>query len=217
MGNYNDVLMEQLANKGDGSYAYVDNLDEARRIFVDNLTGTLQTIASDAKVQVEFDPETVSLYRLLGYENRDIADHLFRDDTVDAGEIGAGHEVTALYEIKLAENVRKRDSLATLRLRYHSKQTEQVVETAVELTRRNVAERWESATPALRLSSVVAEFAEILKGSHWAKEGSLEALQRRVESVARDYRGDPQVDELLRLVQRAKRIAPASVAYGEDE
>ena len=80
MGNYNDVLMEQLADQGDGSYAYVDTLDEARRIFVENLTGTLQTIASDAKVQVEFNPETVSRYRLIGYENRDIADDRFRDD-----------------------------------------------------------------------------------------------------------------------------------------
>ena len=74
MGNYNDVLMEQLADRGDGNYSYVDNLGEARRVFVENLTGTLQTIASDAKVQVEFDRQVVSRYRLLGYENRDIAD-----------------------------------------------------------------------------------------------------------------------------------------------
>jgi len=217
MGNYNDVLMEQLADKGDGSYAYVDTLDEARRIFVENLTGTLQTIASDAKVQVEFDPDTVSLYRLLGYENRDIPDHLFRDDTVDAGEIGAGHEVTALYEIKLKENVGRRDRLATLRLRYRSKETDRVVETALELSQRNFAKRWKSATPALRLSSVVAEFAEILKGSHWAKGNSLEALEQRVAAVAADYRGNQQVQDLLDLVWQARCLAPASVAYGEDE
>ena len=217
MGNYNDVLMEQLADQGDGTYAYVDTLDEARRIFVENLTGTLQTIASDAKVQVEFDPDTVSLYRLLGYENRDIADHRFRDDTVDAGEIGAGHEVTALYEIKLQENVAKRDRLATLRLRYRSKETGQVVETAVELSQKNFAKRWESATPALRLSSVVAEFAEILKGSHWAKEGTLDMLERRVTDLAAEHRGDPDVQNFLTLVEQARRIAPQSVAYGEDE
>jgi Ca-activated chloride channel family protein len=217
MGNYNDVLMEQLADKGDGSYAYVDTLDEARRIFVENLTGTLQTIASDAKVQVEFDPATVSLYRLLGYENRDIADHRFRDDTVDAGEIGAGHEVTALYEIKLQENVAKRDRLATLRLRYRSKETGQIVETAVDLSQRNFAKRWESATPALRLSSVVAEFAEILRGSHWAKEGTLDMLERRVTDLAAEHRRDPEVQDFLTLVEQARRIAPHSVAYGEDE
>ena len=135
MGNYNDVLMEQLADRGDGNYAYVDTLDEARRIFVENLTGTLQTIASDAKIQVEFDPEAVSRYRLLGYENRDVADQHFRDDTVDAGEIGAGHRVTALYEIKLADEPRRRGPLAEVRLRYRSRETGRVVEDSLEVRR----------------------------------------------------------------------------------
>src|SRR5205823_899226 len=80
MGNYNDVLMEQLADKGDGNYYYVDDLAEARRVFVENLTGTLQTIAKDAKIQVEFDPSRVLRYRLLGFENRDVADRDFRND-----------------------------------------------------------------------------------------------------------------------------------------
>jgi Ca-activated chloride channel family protein len=217
MGNYNDILMEQLADQGDGSYAYVDTLDEARRIFVENLTGTLQTIASDAKVQVEFNPETVSRYRLIGYENRDIADHRFRDDTVDAGEIGAGHQVTALYEIKLHENVGKRDLLATLRLRYRSKASGEVVETAVDLTRRNISKRWESASRALRLSSVVAEFAEILKGSYWAKEGSLDMLEQRAAGVAADYRGDREVQDLVTLIGQARRLTPISEGYNEDD
>ena len=104
MGNYNDVLMEQLANKGNGNYTYVDTLDEARRVFVEDLTSTLQVIAKDAKIQVEFNPETVSRFRLLGYENRRLAHEDFRNDTVDAGEVGAGHSVTALYEIKLHED-----------------------------------------------------------------------------------------------------------------
>ena len=89
MGNFNDVLLEQLADNGDGSYAYVDRLGEARRIFVENLTGTLQTIARDAKVQVNFDPEVVRRYRLLGYENRQVADQDFRNDYVDAGRSGS--------------------------------------------------------------------------------------------------------------------------------
>ena len=104
MGNYNDVLMEQLADQGDGNYHYVDTLDEARRVFVENLTGTLQTVAKDAKVQVEFDPaDGRRASASLGYENRDVADRDFRNDTVDAGEIGAGHTVTALYEVRLRE------------------------------------------------------------------------------------------------------------------
>ncbi len=217
MGNYNDVLMEQLADQGDGSYAYVDTLDEARRIFVENLTGTLQTIASDAKVQVEFNAETVSRYRLIGYENRDIADDRFRDDSVDAGEIGAGHEITALYEIKLQEDVGKRDLLATLRLRYRSKATGEVVETAVDLTRRNISKQWENASPALRLSSVVAEFAEILKGSYWAKDGSLDRLEQRAAGVAADDRGDREVQDLVTLIGQARRLTPTSVGYDGDE
>ena len=100
MGNYNDILMEQLADNGDGSYAYVDTVEEAERLFINDLTSTLMVIARDAKVQVEFNPAVVRSYRLIGYENRDVADEDFRDDTVDAGELGPGHSVTALYEIK---------------------------------------------------------------------------------------------------------------------
>ena len=116
IANFNDVLMEQLANDGDGNYAYVDTLSQARRVFVENLTGMLQVIAKDAKVQVDFDPSVVSRYRLLGYENRRIADRDFRNDTVDAAEVGAGHTVTALYEIKLSDDVQGR--IATVYIRY---------------------------------------------------------------------------------------------------
>jgi hypothetical protein len=101
MDNYNDTLMEQLADNGDGMYAYIDDMNEARHQFIDNLTSNLQTIAMDAKVQVDFNPEVVMRYRLVGFENRAIADEDFRDNKVDAGEIGAGHSVTALYEVKL--------------------------------------------------------------------------------------------------------------------
>ena len=90
MGNYNDALMERLADGGDGSYHYVNEFEEARRLFTEDLTATLQVIAYDAKIQVEFNPETVARYRLIGYENRAIADEDFRNDSVDAGEIGAG-------------------------------------------------------------------------------------------------------------------------------
>jgi Mg-chelatase subunit ChlD len=107
MGNYNDVLLEKLADLGDGNYYYVDDLGEARRIFRRDLVGTLQTVARDAKVQVEFDPGAVVRWRLLGYENRAVADSDFRNDAVDAGEVGAGHQVTALYEVKLAPPSRR--------------------------------------------------------------------------------------------------------------
>lgn len=99
MGNYNEVMLEKLGNKGNGSYAYIDSIEQARRAFVANLTGTLQTIAHDAKIQVDFNPDVVSRYRLLGYEDRDVADTDFRNDRVDGGEVGAGQRVTGLYEI----------------------------------------------------------------------------------------------------------------------
>jgi Ca-activated chloride channel family protein len=206
MGNYNDILMEQLADKGDGNYAYVDDLSEAKRVFVENLTGTLLTVASDAKVQVEFDPAVVSRYRLLGYENRDIADDRFRDDSVDAGEIGAGHSVTALYEIKVQERPVRRRPLATLRLRYLSKRQGEVVETTREIHQREMAPTWEAASRELKLAAVVAEFAEILRGSYWAKDGDLQALFVRSQQLSAEFAGNQEVAELVSLTGKAARI-----------
>jgi Ca-activated chloride channel family protein len=213
MGNYNDVLMEQLADQGDGNYAYVDDLDAARRVFVENLTGTLQTIAGDAKVQVEFEKRLVQSYRLLGYENRDIADRDFRNDAVDAGEIGAGHQVTALYEVKLRDGASSRGTLATLRLRYRSKSTGQVVEDAVELDRRDLVDEWSRAPRGLQMAAVAAEFAEILKGSYWVKERSRDDLAARAQNLRRLGSWDADAAELAELIAIAARLqGPASGA-----
>ncbi len=203
MGNYNDVLMERLADTGNGRYAYVDTLDEARRIFVENLTGTLQTLAAEARVQVEFDSSRVSRYRLLGYENRDIADHRFRDPTVDAGEIGVGHKVTALYEIKLAGKLRDSDRIGTLRLRYGSIDTGKTIELERAVTGADFARRWQDASPALRLTSLVAEYAEILKRSYWAREGDLDDVFRRAQRLSAQFEGDREVADFVSLVGRA--------------
>jgi len=99
MGNHNDRMLKILANKGNGNYGYIDNIEEARKLLVEGLTGTLMTIAKDVKIQVDFNPKQVAAYRLLGYENRKLRDEDFHNDKIDAGEIGAGHSVTALYEI----------------------------------------------------------------------------------------------------------------------
>ena len=187
MGNYNDIMMEQLANDGDGAYYYVDTLSEAQRIFVDDLTGTLQVIAKDAKVQVEFNPEVVSRYRLLGYENRDVADEDFRDDEVDAGEIGAGHSVTALYELKLRDGAD--GALGTVYMRYEDVGLNEVVEINREFQYEELATSFEEAPPTFQLSAVVAEFAEVLRGSYWAREGNLPAVAdqaRRVQQLLPD-------------------------------
>lgn len=207
MGNYNDVLMEQLANRGDGAYAYVDTLEEARRVFVENLTGTLQSVAKDARAQVEFDPAVVARYRLLGYENRFLPDERFRDDTVDAGEVGAGHSVSALYEVKLHPGAPRRASAATLTLRYRSAESGRVEELSRSIAARELERDWERAPAAVRLASVVGEFAEILKGSYWAKDGDLDDLFRRAQKIsAEDYPGDLRVAELAALVGRAASL-----------
>ena len=209
MGNYNDVLMEQLADKGDGNYYYVDQLDEARRVLVENLTGTLQVIAKDAKIQVEFRPSRVLRYRLLGFENRDVADRDFRNDKVDAGEIGAGHEVTALYEVKLAPGT-GHGPIATVRLRYarpeHDGGAPEVREIAKEFSSGGLAPRFEDTSPYFRLDAAVAEFAEILRASYWAKESRLSDVLPVARSAARDLR-EGVAAEFVSLVERAARLS----------
>ncbi len=205
MGNFNDILMEQLANDGDGAYYYVDTLSEARRIFVDDLTGTLQFIAKDAKVQVEFNPETVSRYRLLGYENRDVADEDFRNDAVDAGEIGAGHSVTALYELKLREGAE--GILGTVYMRYEDVGLNEVVEINREFHRVDLAESFEEASSRFQFSAVVAEFAEVLRGSYWAREGSLQAVADEARRVQQLLPESADVSEFASLAAQAARLA----------
>ncbi|MCB1057017.1 MAG: von Willebrand factor type A domain-containing protein, partial [Acidobacteria bacterium] len=217
MGNYNDALMEKLADQGDGRYAYVDDLREARRVFVEELTGTLETVASDARVQVEFDRQHVERYRLLGYENRDMKDELFRDDTADAGEIGSGHGVTALYEVKLERGVERLGAahLATLRLRYRSTASGHFEEQEIPIDLEDLAPTWQDTSRALRLSTLVAEFAEILRGSYWAKGGDLHEVFRRAQQVSAEYPGDVRVAEFAALVGRAAELVDAGKKPGE--
>ena len=220
MGNYNDVLMEQLADKGDGNHYYVDNLDEAHRVFVENLTGTLQVIAMDAKVQVEFDSTRVLRYRLIGFENRDVADRDFRNDKVDAGEIGAGHEVTALYEVKLARGV-KRGTIATVRFRYARPGDEaggapDVREIAERLDAADLERRFADAAPRFRLDAAVAEFSEILRGSYWAKEGRLADVLSAARSAAGRLH-DKAADEFVSLVEKAARLGSNAKRGGPEE
>ena len=202
MGNFNDVLMEQLANQGNGTYAYVDTLNEAKRIFVENLTGTLQLIAKDAKVQVDFNPQVVSRFRLLGYENRRLDREDFRDDKADGGEIGSGHSVTALYEIKLHAGAS--GQLATVFIRYEDPDTHCVSEISEKIFTTQLSETFEGVSSEFQLAATVAEFAEILRESFWAQEGSLEAVSQSVEDIAPQI-PNAQVDELRHLVSRSIR------------
>ncbi|RKH70447.1 DUF3520 domain-containing protein [Corallococcus aberystwythensis] len=204
MGNYNDVLMERLAQVGEGNYSYVDKLEEARRIFVQNLTGTLQVVAKDVKLQVEFDRKTVSRYRLIGYENRLLTKQQFNDDRVDAGEVGAGHAVTALYEVKLRDP--EQSHFGTLRIRYKAPEggSSRLIEKAMPVTLLRPA--FEKAASPTRLSYVAAAFAEKLRGSYWARPLTYDALVSLWEELGTPLKSRQDVVELGELIRLAKKL-----------
>ncbi len=210
MGNYNDILMEQLANDGDGNYAYVETISQARRVFVEDLTGMLQVIAKDAKVQVEFNPDVVSRYRLIGYENRRVADQDFRVDTIDAGEVGAGHAVTALYELKFHEGAK--GQVAKVFLRYEDPKTGRVIEIDKSFDRSQLMASMEEASPRFQLDSAVAEYAEILRDSYWAQDGTLRDVRNLTQRVIMMLPNDPDVAEFARLVAQAMQIEEDTVS-----
>ena len=160
-GNYKDTMMEQIANKGDGNYYYLDTMMEARRVFSDKLTSTMEVIAKDVKIQVEWDPEAVLAYRLVGYENRDIADRDFRNDKVDA-EIGAGHQVTAIYEVAFKDA--RPGPLVPFVFETRPQVDAPAVERAFVLPETAVRGAFTSMSNGSQLAVAAAGFAEILRG-----------------------------------------------------
>ncbi len=201
MGTYNDTLMEQLADKGDGNYGYIDNNAAAQRLLVDGLTSTLQTIALNAKVQVDFNPDVVAYYRLIGYENRAVADSDFRNNAVDAGEIGAGHTVTALYAVIFKPSGEGR--IATMNLRWEDPTTHQVQEINGNFNTWDMAKSFDDASPRYQLDVVVAQFAELLRHSPYAQETSMNDLRVRADRLSAQIPGDPDVAEFAHLVGQA--------------
>ncbi|MCB9452231.1 MAG: von Willebrand factor type A domain-containing protein [Anaerolineaceae bacterium] len=204
MGNYNDVLMEQLANDGNGNYYYVDTLREARRVFIYNLTGTLQVIAYDAKVQVDFNPDVTDRYRLIGYENRAIADQDFRNDTVDAGEVGAGHSVTALYELALEDGVPE-GVVATVYIRYKDAETGEIVERSQDITVADLLPSIDDAPADFRLLAAAAEFSELLRESYWAQDGNYVDVLNLAAPLVDEMPDNADVAEFVELVRLAGR------------
>jgi Ca-activated chloride channel family protein len=209
-GNYKDVMMEQLANQGDGNYSYIDSESQARRVFSEQVSGLLEVIARDVKIQVEFDPNFVKEYRLIGYENRDVADKDFRNDKVDAGEIGAGHSVTAIYDVVLKSTA---SSPVTVRLRHKAPLgSDEATESVVSMAPGAIAPSFEAAPADLRFATAVMGFAEILRQSPHAKGFSLGDVEKLGRASAAG-RGDQQ--EFLDIVRRASALAgggSASVA-----
>lgn len=200
MGNYNDVLIEQLATKGDGTYYYIDDLAEAKRVFVEQLTGTLQVIARDAKVQVEFDQDVVSRYRLIGYEKRDVRDEDFRKDTVDGGEVGSGHTVTAFFEVKLKQA--EPSSIGTVFIRYQSPDKDRVIEDRQALILKRPATA--QSVAAIRFLSAVVLYSEIMRESYWVKHRELAEVKELLKEVDSSY--VPDFEDFEDMVRRTIRL-----------
>jgi Ca-activated chloride channel family protein len=224
--NYNEHLMEQLADAGDGNYAYIDNLREARKVLVDQLGSTLAVVAKNVKLQVEFNPAQVSEYRLLGYENRALKREDFSNDKVDAGEIGAGHTVTALYEIVpkgekgWLEPLRYGNSgagvsgntgeLAMLRVRYQLPEggNSRLIERPI------VSSGVGKASDDLRFAAAVAAFSQQLKDGRYTGEFSL----KDTEALARGARGDDRFGlraEFVQLVELAQSLRTTTASNSE--
>ena len=216
MEEYDDEMLETLADHGDGRYAYVDDRREIERLFSGELDGTLQTMAEEARAQVELDPRLVESWRQLGYENRAIADREFRYDSVDAGEIGPGHSVTALYEVKLRAAPRPGQPLALLKLRWREPAAADGTpgpyhEIETRLLAQDVAPSWNAAGGDLRLAAVAAELAEQLRRSPHA-QNDLATLVAEARRLAGERPDDDRVAELAALAERAASLLAAAGA-----
>ena len=221
-GNYNDALMEQIADVGNGNYGYVDSIKEAKRLLIDQLSGTIQTIAKDVKIQIEFNDDVVAEYRLIGYENRALNREDFNNDQKDAGEIGAGHTVTAIYEIALkgSKGLRvdplrygngsegqpdpKVSEFAFLRLRYKAPDGDvsKLIETPLSVAAlQNPGE----APSDARFAVAVAAFGQKLRGGDYLGEFGFDQIAETARS-ARGVDEDGYRAEFIELVEIAKAL-----------
>ncbi|NBE54366.1 vWA domain-containing protein, partial [Streptomyces boluensis] len=163
---YGDALMERLADKGDGHTTYVSDSAEARKVFCEDLPAHIELRARDAKAQVAFDPETVERFRLIGYDNRQVADEDFRDDRVDGGEVGPGHSVTALYAVRLKEGARSGGHVATARVRWLDPKSRAPHESSRKISAGGLARPlWDGADRGFQVTAVAAYFADALRGA----------------------------------------------------
>ncbi len=220
MGNYKDSRMEQLADKGNGNYAYIDNLLEAKKVLVKEIGGTLQTIAKDVKIQIEFNPAKVKEYRLIGYENRVMAAKDFDNDRKDAGEMGAGHTVTALYEIvlnnekqgkselkysttKIREDAVKSNELATIKFRYKKPGGDKSILVVSPIEEKIISLK--DSSDNFRFSAAVAQWGMILRDSKFKNNSSY----GRVLSLAKSAKGEDREGyrtEFIRLVEMTSAL-----------
>ncbi len=229
MGNLNDAALEKLADKGNGHYGYIDSEKEARKTFVDRLSGNLQTIAKDVKIQVEFNPQHVAGYRLIGYENRLLVAQDFNNDKIDAGEIGAGHCVTALYELVPAGKTKElnsidplkyqlpsaplkqrsdyRSELMTVKLRYKQPNGDQsaLIEVAIlEASKKS----WKNSSDDTRFAAAVASLGMLLKDSPEKGKVDFKKISSWTDQSISSNQKERQ--EFFQLIQKATLLLKES-------
>ena len=222
-GNYNEYLMEQIADNGDGNYAYIDSLQEARKALVEEMSSTLFTIAKDVKIQVEFNPALVAEYRLIGFENRLLKREDFNDDKVDAGDIGAGHTMTAIYELTMQGAKGKRidalryrqpaaidnftDELAQIKLRYKSKQGGHSKLISRVIRSSDITPSLQQTSDDYRFSAAVAAYGQLLKGGKYLEGFGYAQIGRLAASAIGDDRHGNRQD-FVRLVNLTESLQP---------
>ena len=197
-GNIKDDKMETIADKGNGNYSYIDSLKEAKKVLVEEMGGTLVTVAKDVKFQLEFNEDVIESYRQIGYENRALADEDFDDDTKDAGEVGAGSSVTVLYEITLAgdeDDALNEKNWTTLHIRYKEPDSDESTELEYNIGKKNVCDEVEDD---LAFAAAVAEFGMIIRDSEYMGTSS----HKEIKSLLKDARikGDEYKEEFAELV-----------------
>lgn len=205
-GNLKDNKMETLADKGNGNYSYIDSTKEARKVLVDEMAGTLLTIAKDVKIQIEFNPYSVDSYRLIGYENRALADDDFKDDTVDAGELGAGHRVTAVYEIIPRSSSSGSDS----DLKYQTKNVDISTEYRNEISEVRLRYKEPNGDQSREIKQVVSFLNTPVNGKNLSEDFYFAAAVTEFGMLLRDsqYKGNASTDSILELAEKG---------LGEDE
>lgn len=224
MGNYKDATLEQLANKGNGNYAYIDTLQEAKKVLVQQFSGTMFTIAKDVKLQLEFNPKKVKAYRLIGYENRMLKKQDFNDDRKDAGEIGAGHTVTALYELipthvkahtgsvdalryqkqRALSSKAETNELLLLKLRYKQPQGDKSTLMKQEVTDKIIA--FDKTPTDLRFAAAVAGFGMLLRDSSHKGQATYEQILKIAQqNIGQDQRGYRK--ELVGMIRKAQALS----------
>lgn len=218
-GNYNDAMLQQLADTADGNYHYLDTSEQAAAIFQDNFVGNCQLVAKDVKIRVEFDPSSVSRYRLMGYEKRALTEEQFRDKHTDAGDMGAGKSVTALYAVQLRAGAGGdgRARLAKVEVRYHRPDGQKTRTVESQINVRDIQPTFHYASPDTQRAAVTAYLAEWLRQSYWSQRYRPADLRTLARAIAAPGRFDTRHRELLEMIDRAEGLGEPKSQIQEDD